>query len=207
MQKTVAVLFLVLLIAPGVFGQTRPDALIEFRQGNFERAVQICLDELQENPNNLESHVVICWSLISLGRLDEALSFAQSARRISRYDVRVIQILGEVHFRQGRNNQALQYFRLYTSLAPEGARIAQVYFFKGEIYIRTGRFRHADIALSTAVHWTPGNAVWWTRLAFARENAGNINGAIAAYERALSLNPQLTDARIGLERVRQALAG
>jgi predicted Zn-dependent protease len=66
-------------------------------------------------------------------------------------------------------------------------------------------FRHADIALSTAVHWVPGNAAWWTRLAYARENAGDLADAIAAYERALSLNSQLSDARRGLDRTRQAL--
>jgi cytochrome c-type biogenesis protein CcmH/NrfG len=80
-----------------------------------------------------------------------------------------------------------------------------VYFFLGEIYIRLGRFRHADIALSTAVHWAPGNAAWWTRLAYARENAGDLAEAVSAYEKALSLNPQLSDARRGLDRTRQAL--
>jgi predicted Zn-dependent protease len=80
-----------------------------------------------------------------------------------------------------------------------------VYYFIGEIYIRLGRFRHADIALSTAVHYVPGNAAWWTRLAYARENAGDLQEAVNAYERALSLNGQLTDARRGLDRTRQAL--
>ena len=81
-----------------------------------------------------------------------------------------------------------------------------MYYFLGEIYIRLGRFRHADIALTTAVHWMPGNAAWWTRLAYARENAGDYGESAAAYERALSLNSQLADARRGLERVRQALS-
>jgi predicted Zn-dependent protease len=81
-----------------------------------------------------------------------------------------------------------------------------VYYFIGEIYIRLGRFRHADIALSTAVHYVPGNAAWWTRLAYARENAGEFQEAVRAYERALSLNAQYADARRGLERTRQAMA-
>ena len=68
-----------------------------------------------------------------------------------------------------------------------------------------GKFRHADIALSTAVHWVPGNAEWWTRLAFSRENARDLTEAVTAYERALTLNPRNSDALRGLERVRQAL--
>ena len=206
MRKTVAV-FLLILTASVVFGQSRPDALVEFRQGNYQRAVQICLNEIAENPNNLDSYVVICWSLISLGRFDEAMRYGLTAQRIARYDARVIQILGEVHYYLGRNNEALRYFQEYINVAPEGPRIDRVYYFIGEIYIRMGRFRHADIALSTAVHRTPRNAEWWTRLGFARENAGDTIHAITAYERALQLNSQLTDARGGLDRLRQSLGG
>ena len=191
---------------PSLYAQTRPDALFEYRNGNFERSVNICRAEMEENPNDLESHVVICWSLISLSRYTEALDYALNGRRISRYDVRITQILGELAYYQGRNNEAIQFFQEYINLAPIGARIDIVYYFLGEIYIRLGRFRHADIALSTAVHWVPGNADWWTRLAYARENAGDLSDAATAYNRALSLNSQLVDARRGLDRVRQAMA-
>jgi tetratricopeptide (TPR) repeat protein len=149
--------------------------------------------------------VVICWSLIALSRYDEARTYALAGRNLSRYDIRIIEILGEVYYYQGRNNESLQYFQEYINLSPEGGRIDTVYYFIGEIYIRLGRFRHADIALSTAVHYVPGNAAWWTRLAYARENAGDLQDAVSAYERALSLNGQLADARRGLDRTRQAL--
>ena len=189
-----------------LFAQNRADALLEYRNGNYERAVEICKNEIIVSPNNMESHVVICWSLISLGRYTEAMDYAQAARNISRYDARIIEAIGEICYYQGRNSEALQYFQDYINMAPEGARIEAVYYYLGEIYIRLGRFRHADIALTTAVHRVPGNAAWWTRLAYARENAGDFYEAATAYETALSLNSQLNDARRGLERVRQALA-
>jgi tetratricopeptide (TPR) repeat protein len=189
-----------------LFSQTVPDALFEYRNNNFERAVEICKNEIAASPNNIESHVVICWSLIRLGRYSEALDYARAGRNINRYDVRITESLGESCYYLGRNNEALQYFQEYINMAPEGARIETVYYFLGEIYIRLGRFRHADIALSTAVYRYPGNAVWWTRLAYAQENAGDFYEAATSYERALSLNSQLNDARRGLERVRQALS-
>jgi len=198
---------LLLALSAGAFAQARLDALREYRAGNFELAVQICLEELVENPNNMESLVVISWSLIRLNRYEEALRYARRGRSLNRYDARITEVLGEIAFYQGRNNEALQFFQEYVSLNPEGQRIDMVYYFMGEIYIRQGRFRHADIALSTAVHWMPGNASWWARLAYARENAGDLLQAVSAYERALSLNSQLTDARRGLERVRQSLPG
>ncbi|MDR2747700.1 MAG: tetratricopeptide repeat protein [Treponema sp.] len=194
-------------VSPGPFlpAQTRPDALLEYRNSNYERAVAICKDEITQNSNNLDSYVVICWSLLRLNRFEEAASYARTGRNLSRYDVRITEILGEISYFAGRNSEALQYFQEYINLAPEGQRIDMVYYFLGEIYIRLGRYRHADIALSTAVHWMPGNAAWWTRLAYARENAGDMAEAVTAYERALVLDAQLTDARRGLERVRQAL--
>jgi len=205
-QKPVFILWFLLFSLGMLFAQTGPDALLEYRNNNFERAVEICKSEIAANSYNLESYVVICWSLIRLGRYNEALDYARTGRNINRYDVRIMEALGEICYYLGRNNEALQYFQEYINMAPEGARIETVYYFLGEIYIRLGRFRHADIALSTAVYRFPGNAVWWTRLAYAQENAGDLYEAAASYERALSLNSQLNDARRGLERVRQALS-
>jgi tetratricopeptide (TPR) repeat protein len=203
MGRILAVFFLV--SGSGLFAQQRADALLEYRNGNYEQSVRICRAEIAANPDNLDSHVVICWSLIRLGRYDEARTFAMAGRNISRYDPRIVEVLGEIDYYQGRNGEALQYFQEYINLAPEGSRIDTVYYFLGEIYIRLGRFRHADIALSTAVHYVPGNAAWWTRLAYARESAGEFQAAVGAYEQALSLNSQLADARRGLDRARQAL--
>jgi tetratricopeptide (TPR) repeat protein len=203
--RFLAVIFIFVTAVFTVFPQTAPDALNEYRQNNFERSVQICKDEITANPNNLESHVVICWSLIKLGRYDEALTYARTARSLSRYDARVAEILGEIYYFQGNNNEALRYFQEYVNIAPTGSRIELGYYYIGEIFIRTGKFRHADIALSTAVHWMPSNAAWWTRLAYARENAGDYIQAVEAYEKAIALNSQLTDARRGLDRVRQTL--
>ncbi|MFQ3547781.1 MAG: tetratricopeptide repeat protein [Termitinemataceae bacterium] len=187
----------------GLFAQTKPDALQEYRNGNFERAIEICKAELEVTPNNLESHVVLCWSLVKLGRYDEAAVYAKKGMEINKYDPRLIEILGEIAYFQGRNNEAIRYFQNYITFAPEGSRIDVVYYFLGELYIRQGRYRHGDIALTTAVRYVPQNAQWWARLGFARENAGELISAMTAYEKALSLNPNLQDARRGLERCKQ----
>ena len=205
-MKTIFLFPLIFVIYSQLFAQAAPDALQEFRNGNYARSIQICLDEIAVNPNNLESHVVITWSLMRLGRFTEALFFARNGRNISRFDLRLLEALGQISYYMGQNAQALQYFQEFLSLAPDGFRVEIAYYYMGEIFIRMGHFRHADIALSTAVHRLPGNAVWWTRLAYARENARDFQEAAVAYERALALNPQLADAQRGLERVRQALA-
>uniref|UniRef100_A0A7C3E3S2 Tetratricopeptide repeat protein n=1 Tax=Gracilinema caldarium TaxID=215591 RepID=A0A7C3E3S2_9SPIR len=199
---------IILIILPNsIYAQTKPDALQSYRNGNFEEAIGICKQELQENPSNLESYVVLSWSLVKLARYDEALVYAKKGLELNRYDVRIIEVLGEIAYFQGRNNEALRYFQQYVTLAPEGSRIDLVYYFLGELYIRLGRYRHADIALSTAVRFVSGNALWWNRLGFARENTGELRNAITAYEKALALNPNLADAQRGLERCKERLAG
>jgi tetratricopeptide (TPR) repeat protein len=188
-----------------LYGQNQTDAFIEYLNGNDNTVISICVREIAQNPTQMDSYVVICWSLIRLNRYEEARIYADTGRTLSRYDVRVIEILGEISYYEGQNTEALSYFQEYITLAPEGQRIDTVYYLIGEVYIRQGRFRHADIALSMAVYYVPGNARWWTRLAWARENAGELTQAAAAYERALTLNALFADAQRGLSRVRAAL--
>ncbi|GHU21180.1 hypothetical protein FACS1894172_16600 [Spirochaetia bacterium] len=195
-----------ILVAPLLGAQTRPDAMNEYRNGNFERSIAICADELLLSPNNIEAHIVMCWSLIGLSRYTDASVYARSARSINRYDSRVAEIQGEIAYYEGRNNESLRFFQEYVNLTPEGSRIDSVYYFMGEIYIRQGRFHHADISFSLAVRLQPRNPLWWSRLAYSREKVGDFIEAIRAYQESLALNPQLSDARRGLERTRQALA-
>ena len=212
-KSKIAWIFLLLFLMPSQFAHSqwfwraqRRDALEEYRKGNYEEAIKICKAEIASDPNNLESYIVICWSLLNLGRYEESRTYALTGRNISRYDPRLVEILGEVYYFQGRNSEALQYFQEYVNLAPQGNRINLVYYYVGEIFIRQGYFRRADIALSTAVYYMPRNAYWWVRLAYARENAGEFREAILAYEHALSLNENLSDARKGLQRVSSYLA-
>ena len=206
--KALGPLFFLLLIPvlPAQQRAVREDALWEYRAGRYEEAVRICRGEIAANPNNLESYVVLCWSLLGLGRYEECRTAALAGRNISRYDPRIIEALGEAYYFQGRNAEALQYFEEYVNLVPQGgSRLNTVYYYIGEIFIRLGNFRRADIALSTAVYYMPRNAEWWARLAWARESAGEIAGAIGAYEKALALDPAFSGVRQGLERVRARL--
>lgn len=200
-----AALFLVLAgFVSGSFlfaQQARPDALQLWRQGQFQAAIDVTLQEIQENPRNLDAYTVLGWSLLDSGRFPEARDFALQALEVARYDYRIIGILGTALFQLGQNQQALRYFQEYVQLQPQGSRVDQVYYFMGEIFIRFGEFHHADISLSAAVHHNPRLAAWWLRLGFARERAGNSSGAQAAYRQVLVLQPGNTEASQGLLRL------
>jgi tetratricopeptide (TPR) repeat protein len=203
-------LYIIILTAKNptpAFAQTilGDDALAEYRRRNYNEAIAICRGELKVNPANMDSYVVMCWSLIAKENYEEAQLEALVARGRSRYDARVVEILGETSYHLGQNAQSLKYFQEYINLAPEGQRVDLAYYYIGEINIRLGRFRYADIALTTAVHYQSDNDLWWTRLAYAREQNGELTEAANAYQKALAINKNSGDARRGLDRVRARL--
>lgn len=206
MNKT-AVAFLLLLAAAAGAAQDRPDALRLYREGRYEEAVQVCLNELQEMPRNMDSFTVMGWSLLALNRFEEAYNQARKALEIAPYDQRLVQIAGEALFNLGKNREALGYFEQYVTLTPTGGRVATVYSLMGEIFIRLGQYNNADIAFSTALHFEGQNARWWARLGYARESGGDLVNAQAAYENALKLNSGLMEAQRGLESVKKKITG
>ncbi|WP_455381624.1 tetratricopeptide repeat protein, partial [Salinispira pacifica] len=182
---------------------TTRDALQMYRDGRYQAAVEETLAEIQATPRNIDSYVVLGWSLLALSRYQEALDWGKKALTVSPYDERVIEILGEASYRLNRNEDALKYFQQYVSLVPGGDNrlIDDVYYFMAETYIRLGELNHADIALSAAIHFQPNEALYWTRLGFVREHLAQYKAALEAYNRAIALNPNMRDAVNGRDRV------
>lgn len=183
--------------------EEKPDALLLFRQGQYEEAVRVCLNELEEFPKNMESYTVMGWSLLSLGKYQEALTESKKALLIAPYDYRIIEIVGEALYYLGENREALWYFEQYAAIFPTGDMIDDVYYFMGEIFIRLGEYNNADIAFSTALYFDNNNAFWWSRLGYAGEMAGDYDRAKEAYENALMLNVDLEEAKNGLESLKK----
>ncbi|HNY16338.1 MAG TPA: hypothetical protein PK542_09460 [Treponemataceae bacterium] len=204
MQKTkliASIFILSAIISAFGFAENKADALELYRAGNYSESIDVCLAEIQENPQNLESHVVLCWSLVQAKRYDEADTWAEKGRAISKYDPRIIEIQAEAKYYRGQNEQSLKLFQEYISYAPNGSRIAPVYYYMGELYLRMAKYRHADMAFSAALQLENLNAEWWVRLGYAREMAKDYRYALVAYNKALELNANLQDAIRGKERV------
>lgn len=182
---------------------TTQDALQMYRDGKYQAAVEETLAEIKATPRNIDSYVVLGWSLLALSRYQEALDWGKKALTVSPDDERVIEILGEASYRLNNNQDALRYFEQYVSIVPGGDNrlIDDVYYFMAETYIRLGDLNHADIALSAAIHFQPNEALYWTRLGYVREQLKQYSLALEAYNRALKLNPNLRDAVNGRDRV------
>ncbi|MBQ0002953.1 MAG: tetratricopeptide repeat protein [Treponema sp.] len=198
-------LFLTLILSFSVFAQSKKDALKLYNNKNYKEAIETCEEEIKADPNHVDSYVVLCWSLIGNREYARAEQRAYDGLKLSRYDIRLIEVLGEAKYYLGKNEEALKQFQEYISIANDrtGSRVGIAYYFMGEIYIRQTKFQHADIAFSAAVRKDSYSDGWWTRLGYAREMAGNYAESLKAYEKALELNPSKTDAARGKERVAQ----
>ena len=92
-----------------VLAQDRPDALAMYLEGRYEEAIEVCIAEIEALPRNMDSYVVMGWSLIELERYEEASEQAKRALAISPYDPRVAEIAGEALYYLGDNQEALKH--------------------------------------------------------------------------------------------------
>lgn len=199
-MRPLFLLVCVAAVAAGLSGQAK-DALEAYKAGKYADAVAITQDELKANPNNMDSYVVLAWSLQKLEKHADALATAQQGLKLSPYDFRLIEAAGESSFYLGKNLEALKAFEQYVVLAPSGDRIEKAFYFMGEIYLQLGQYNRADIALTTAVYHSPQTAVWWSRLGYARMLAKDYPSAKKAYDEALRQNPGLSEAARGKQQV------
>ena len=193
--------FLALFFPYYIYAQKGEDALALYREGRYKEAASVCFDEIKRMPRNIDSYVVLAWALIADERYQEAADWTVKGRTVSQYDPRLIESHAQALYHLGRNEESLHLFEDYIAYAPNGTKLSGVYYHIGELYLRMAKYCHADIAFSAAIRLEPLNSVWWTRLAYAREQAKEYRTALEAYSSALQLNKNSTDAQKGYERV------
>ncbi|HWR12439.1 MAG TPA: hypothetical protein VN445_11490 [Rectinemataceae bacterium] len=174
--------------------------------GKHEEARIKAIARIKEGGDDIDAYVSLSWSLVALRKYSEAESYALKGYEI-RKDPRLAQAIGEASYYLGKNDIALAMLREYIATYPEGPRAGLSFYICGELYIRMAQYMHADIAFSTAVQHNPNNPAWWARLGWARENARKILQALDAYEKALTLNPNLVDALEGKKRIQDRMQG
>ena len=197
----IGLIFLYIFSSYHLHAQKSDDALVLYREGRYKEAVTVCLNEIERMPRNIDSYVVLTWALLGDERYQEAADWVVKGRAVSQYDPRLIETHAQALYHLGQNEESLHLFEDYIAYAPNGKKVSGVYYHIGELYLRMAKYRHADIAFSTAIRLEPLNSVWWTRLAYSREQAKEYRAALEAYSSALQLNKNLTDAQKGYERV------
>jgi tetratricopeptide (TPR) repeat protein len=168
---------------------------------HYNEAVRQCLDEVSRNAASRNTYTVLTWTLQRQRRYSEVITWGERALRLFPDEYRIIETMGEAFFYLDDYTRSLTYMQRYTNAIPQGDRVSVAYFFVGEIYRLTQRYRHADIAYTTALRIEPNLALWWYRLGSVREEIGDKTQAIDAYQQALRLNPNYSEVRNRLAKL------
>jgi tetratricopeptide (TPR) repeat protein len=172
----------------------------------YNEAVRQCLDEVSGNAASRTTYTVLTWTLQRQRKYSEVVTWGERGLRLFPDEYRIMETMGEAFFYLDDYTRSLSYMQRYTNALPQGDRVSVAYFFSGEIYRITQRYRHADIAYTTALRFEPNLALWWYRLGSVREEIGDKTSAIDAYQQALRINPNYNEARNGLARLQGAEA-
>jgi len=173
-----------------------PEATIHYNE-----VVRVTMDQVSRNVATRDSYVLLTRALRRLNRHNEVINLGRQGLRIFPDEFRLMETMGQSFFFLGNFEQSLAYMERYANAMPDGDRISLAYFFIGEIFRLTNKYHRADIAYTTALLFEPGMALWWYRLGSVREQIGDREPAMEAYQRALDINPNHNGARNGMARL------
>ena len=170
----------------------------------YNEAIRISLEEISRNAATRDTYTAITWSMQRQGRFAEVIAWGERGLRVFPDEYRIVQMMGEAFFYLNDYERSMASMQRYVNAMPQGERASTAYFFIGEIFRITEKYHHADIAYTTALQIAPGLALWWFRLGLVREAVGDRIPAIEAYQQALRINPNYSQALSALARLRQA---
>jgi tetratricopeptide (TPR) repeat protein len=168
---------------------------------HYNEAVRQCLEEVTGNAASRTTYTVLTWTLQRQRKYNDVVTWGERGLRLFPDEYRIMETMGEAFFYLEDYTRSLSYMQRYTNALPQGDRVSVAYFFSGEIYRLTQKYRHADIAYTTALRFEPNLALWWYRLGSVREEIGERSSAIDAYQQALRINPNYNEARNGIARL------
>jgi len=186
-----------------LLAQPNSAAYQPFRDGEYQRAIQLAENELLNNPNSIDTLIVLSWSNLATRQYQNALSHALRVLELVPSDDRAVAVAGEAYYELGRDFEALPLLERYVALAPEGIAIARIHAIMGEIFVRFGEYHHASAAFAAAVAFDASVFLWWQRLGFVYEQLSYFALAAEAYERALQLRPTDEETQRAIARVQR----
>ena len=189
--------------APGDFNALHMLGVIRAQQKKFGEADRLIAKALQygKSAEALSNHGNV---LLELGRHEEAVKQLHHALLI-RPDSAAAQFnLGNALVKVQRLEEAAKAFAAAIALKPDFPDALQNY---AEVLRDVGRHREAMTMLRRAVSLAPADPHLQIALGVARQELGDMQGARAAFEAALALDPSATGAYFHLVRLSKVTTG
>jgi tetratricopeptide (TPR) repeat protein len=130
-------------------------------------------------------------SMLTLGRLAEALALFDEALALSPDSIKALIAKGEALYKLGKPQEAMAALDMALAREPKNA---QVWHHRGNIFSLMKKFNDASACYDKALSYSPRMAEVWSKKGTLFDLMGHTKEAIKCYDRALSLNPKLSEA-------------
>jgi tetratricopeptide (TPR) repeat protein len=164
--------------------------------GRYADSIAILEQVIGDYPDSDWAKVLLGRALIKVKRYEDSEQQLRAALEIAPQSVEGQFRLGVSLFRQNRFDEAIEQFRKSTRLKPD---LTMAYYNLSFCLDEIGDLAGAVKSMRQCVQTEPGYSAGWHRLALLEEKQDNIERARAAFQRALTLDP---DNRLIKEQLR-----
>lgn len=163
------------------------------RNGDLKGAEAAFEEALKQGVNRGEVVLPLGQVYLALGRPENVLERISAAGLPPALQVEVLTMRGNAYVEAGNNRLASQSFTEARALDPKSPSplMAEV-----PLLLATGQLAQAREKANKAVELAPANAYAWNMQAAVLHASFDMAGALAAYDKALTLEPRHVDARI-----------
>ncbi len=167
-----------------------------FNQGDADNAIAEYNKALELNPDNVTAHHKLGFLLYQVkGRFDEGMTHLLEASKLDAQDPRIQYDVGMAYMHQGKLSDAIRFLSESIRRAPDGFddqyEPVQMRLSLAQVLIAANQSAQAEAPLLEALRRSPNHPEVHYRLAVALADLGRIDQAVACYNKAVSLNPQV----------------
>ena len=171
-------------------------------QGALNEALDTYLEILDALPNESEIFDRMAISLISLGRISEALAYAERAINANPYSADAWAIRAWALDWEGRAGEALSSAFHALELDPDSSR-ARAYL--AEAYRSLGQNDRAEALVENILEADPNSSEAWRARGLIKEDSYDYEGAVQDYQTAFGIADNMNFIAIDIARIEAAL--
>jgi tetratricopeptide (TPR) repeat protein len=169
------------------------------RTPKAERQINANLEKLHENPKDPKVLTDLGWAYFKQNNYNQALIYYMEALDQDKNYYPAHLNLGLAYTQVQKYDLAIQSFKDAISISPKGA---SAHLNLGIVYNLIQKYQDAASELAIADKSNPGNVETMYQLGLAYEKLESFKDAAYQYESALKFDPKYTQAKEGLDRVK-----
>ena len=170
--------------------------------GRSREAIPACKKAIEIKPDYAQAYQNLGNAYQGSGDNAQALKAYQEALRLNPKDAFIYNSLAVLYSKTGRIQEAISFLRKAIEVNPH---CADAYNNLGNIYASEGKIEDAVFLYGKAIESASGNihaAEYYYNLGSVYEFSLSKEKAVSSYKKALGINPDLKEAKAGLERLK-----